>query len=304
MSGEETAPPAEGTIETGLAAEGELRWVAADISSPLEYVRRRLDLYPVAAAALGRCLAAAPMLLRLTSRFGLRRAERLVIEVDGAGPLRKVMAESDEAGNLRGLVGNGQPGMVATGEGKLPVGEAVGLPGQLRVLKEFADGGRYQSQTELVSGEIGLDVAHYLEQSEQRRSAVLLGVLARPDGVAAAGGLVVEVLPGATEETVAGIESNIAAIAGVSRVLEHGGVDGIVEAVLGSSRPRRHERQGLRYRCRCERQRLRQQLVLLSAEDLDELHVSGEAITAECGFCGEVYVFEPEELGVGGEVVN
>src|SRR4029079_12789365 len=148
------------------------RWGVVEITGVVEEARRRLDLSPVASAALGRTLAGSALLLSLAPKS----LHRLVLEVHGDGPLGRVLAEADPEGNLRGMVGDPRVDLPATPAGKLAVGRGVGR-GTLRVLRELAAGGSYHSQVELVSGEIGDDLAHYLEQSEQIRSAGLLGVL-------------------------------------------------------------------------------------------------------------------------------
>ena len=149
---------------------------------------------------------------------------------------------------------------------------------------------------QLVSGEIGADLAHYLRQSEQTPSAVLVGVLTRQEGVAAAGGLIVEALPKAPENVVADLEKNLAGARDVSRVLEQGGVAALKEACLSGFDPQPLESQGVRYHCRCSRERLLGHLLGLSEEQLEELDIGSEAAQAECGFCGEVYFFQPSEL--------
>ena len=148
-------------MEAGLAAGGQVRWVTTDITAPLEFIRRRRDLSPVAAAALGRSLAGAAMLLRIA----VKTPVRLVLEIRGSGPLGKVMAEADPSGNLRGLVSEPQVDVPHYANGKLAVGTAIG-GGILQVLREYDGGSRYHSQVELVSGEIGADLAHYLQQSD------------------------------------------------------------------------------------------------------------------------------------------
>jgi molecular chaperone Hsp33 len=292
---EPLAPPAEpfarGGLRTGLAGDGGLRWAAADLTAVIETARARLDLSPVAAAALGRCLAGSALLLRLAAKA----PTRLVVEVKGDGPLGRVIAEADDAGNLRGMVGDPRAQVEPTAQGKLAVGRAVGR-GMLRVLREH-EGGSYHSQVELVSGEIGEDLSHYLEQSQQVRSAVLLGVLARPFGVAAAGGMIVEVLPGAAEEAVDRLERNVAAAGGVSRLVEEGGVGRVLGAVLDGLAPREVEERTLHYRCRCSRERLRRHLALLDADDLAALRLDDGAVEAECVFCASRYRFAADELG-------
>ena len=289
--GGEAGVAPERRLQLGMAGQGALRWVAADVTDIVREVRDRLDLTPVAAAALGRAVAGASMLLRLATKT----PSRLVLDIRGDGPLRQVLVEVDEHGNIRGTVGDPRVVVPDLPNTKLAVGNAVGS-GQLRVLREFGDGGNYHSHVRLVSGEIGEDLAHYLAQSEQSRSAVLVGVLGRKTGVAAAGGVIVEVLPGAPEEVVARLESNLAGMAGVSWLLEEGGVDRVLDAALAGLDRELKETGPLRYRCRCSRERLLQHLVLLSADDRDYLAEEDGAIEADCVFCGNHYRFTREEL--------
>jgi molecular chaperone Hsp33 len=281
----------DGILEAGMAAGGHLRWVAVDLTAPVEFIRRRRDLSPISSAALGRALAGAAMLLRLSSKT----PHRLVLEIRGDGPLRKVMTEAEPNGNLRGLVSEPRVDLPAYPNGKLAVGKAIGS-GILQILREYDGGGRYHSQVQLVSGEIGADLAHYLQQSEQTRSAVLVGVLTRPEGVVAAGGLIVEPLPDAPEPVIAHLERNLAAAREASRLLETGGMAALKAGCLDGLEPQRLESQAVRYHCRCSRERLLGQLLGLSAEQLEELGIGSEVAQAECGFCGEVYLFQPSEL--------
>jgi molecular chaperone Hsp33 len=283
------SPP--GGLEMGLAAGGDLRWVAVDLSEPVRHARDRLDLSPVAAAALGRSLAAAAMLLRLTEKTPVR----VVLEVKGDGPIRQVLAEAGDDGSLRGSVGN--PAVVVPDypDTKLAVGHAVG-GGVLRVWRELEQGRPYYSQVELVSGEIALDVAHYLEQSQQIRTAVLLGVLTRKEGVAAAGGLIVEVLPGASEESIRCLEGNIAVSEGVSRAVEAASLDGVKELLLAGLDPVIHEARELRYHCRCSRERLQRLLTALAEQEEEPLHEEGRPVEVRCEFCGQSYAYQPSEI--------
>ncbi len=281
---------AEGKLLVGRAAGGSLAWAAADVTVVVEEARRRLDFSPLATAACGRALAGAALLLRLTRK----ETDRLVLEIRGNGPLRLVIAEVDAEGNLRGMVGQPKVDLPLTPAGKMPVGPGIGK-GLLRVHRE-QDGASYQSQVQLVTGEIGTDLAHYLEQSEQTRSAVLVGVLAKPGGVTAAGGMIVEVLPGAEDQAIAALETNIRGLDGVSRRLEAEGLGGLAGALLAGLDPEVGETRPLRYRCRCSRERLRQHLILLSADDRGHLLHEDGTTEAECVFCGEIYRFTAGEL--------
>jgi molecular chaperone Hsp33 len=287
----ETTTSAQGRLELGMAGAGAFRWAVVDLTDVVQEARDRRDMGPVATAALGRCMAGAALLLRLATKT----PSRLGIEVRGDGPILRVFAEADKQGNLRGLVGAPLVDVPHLPNTKLAVGSAVGK-GLLRVLREYEGRGGYHSQVELVNGEIGDDLAHYLEQSEQTRSAVLLGVLGKPQGVAAAGGMIVEVLPGASEAAIARLEENIAGIRGVSELLEAGGIPHVVETVLAGLDRELKETAPMQYRCRCSREKLLQQLVLLSAEDRDYLRREDGTLDADCGFCGEHYVFMPDEL--------
>ena len=282
---------AQGRLELGLAGNGSLRWAVVDLTEVLREARDRRDLGPVSTAALGRTLAGAALLLRLATKT----PTRLVLDVRGDGPLRQVMAEADEEGNLRGLVGEAHVDVPHRPDGKLNVGGAVGK-GFLRVLREHNSGANYHSQVELVNGEIGEDLAHYLDQSEQTPSAVMLGVLARPEGVAAAGGMIVEVLPGASDEALSTLQQNISRVPGISHLIDEGGIPGVLETVLSGLDHEVKEVRPLRYRCRCSRERLLHHLILLSSEDRDYLREEDGTIDADCVFCGEHYRFAPEEL--------
>lgn len=285
------AMTAQGDLEVGLAGGGWLRYGVADLGDVVEEARERLDLSPIASAALGRSYAASALLLRMAEKT----PSRLVFELRGDGPIRSVLVETDVEGNLRGTVGERRVDLPHRPDGKLPVGEALGS-GTLRVIRERLDGGSYASQVELVSGEIGLDVAHFLHQSEQRRSAVLLGVLTRPAGVASAGGTIVEVLPGAPETVVSALEANLAGVGGVSRLFEDGGLERVLDTVFAGLGREVAERRRLHHRCRCSGERLRDHLAMLPAEELSGLTTDEGRVEGACVFCGSVYSFDPEEL--------
>ncbi len=279
-----------GELRLGVAARGDLRWTAVDVTAPLEEARLALDLSPLAAVAMGRALAAAALLLRFTTK----QPGKLVLEVLGDGPLGKVMAEADSDGRLRGLVG--QPQLPSSADGSLALAPVVG-GGTLRVTQENARG-RYSSHVELVSGEIGKDLVHFLEQSQQIHSAALLGVLPRPSGIAAAGGVLVEAFPGAPEQTLAALEGNIAGLDGVSAELDAAGIGGLCAKLLAGFDRDELERHTLRYRCRCDREQLRRQLATLSSEDLGSIADAGGRFTAVCAFCAASYTFDRDELRI------
>lgn len=191
------------------------------------------------------------------------------------------------------------------GAGLLDVGAGLGK-GILRVLRQKDpskfDGGLYESKVPLLEGKgLSHQLSHFLEQSEQTRSAVLLGVLVKPEGVAAAGGLMLEALPGTDEDLAMALESRLADLDAVSRLLEEGGTDKLRAEVLGAMDQELLETNEISYRCSCDRERFRLHIVGLSADDRE--HVLAERddapIEVECNFCGELYRFSPEEISPG-----
>ena len=279
-----------GELQLGVAGRGDLRWAVADVSGPLEAIREALDVSPIAAVALGRALAAAALLLR----FSTKETGQLVFEVMGDGPLGKVLAEVDSHGRMRGLVG--EPRLATPEDGSLAVGWAVGQ-GMLRVTR-VSSRERYSSQVELVSGELGKDLVHFLEQSQQIRSAALLGVLPQSTGIAAAGGLLVEAFPGVAEETLQHLETNIQSLPGVSACLQEGGLATLRDTVLAGLDGEELERHPLVYRCRCKRDSVVVPMQRFSIEELDSLTDASGMIYAECAFCGTRYEIERQELAV------
>ncbi len=276
-----------GRLEVGLAAAGSLRWVAADITPALEEARRRFDLSPISAVALGRTLTGAALLRRIF----LKVPSRILLEVRGDGPLGQVIAEADEEGALRGTVG--APRLETPPEG-MKIARLLGS-GILRVTRQNGRS-RYTGEVALVSGELGDDLTHYLQKSEQIRSAVLLGVLPKPAGIAAAGGLMVEALPGTEEEVIERLELNIRSIEGVSFLLDSGGVPALERAVLEGLGREVLETQAIEYRCRCSREKLLAKLIPLAERELDALLDADGRCEATCAFCNARYLYTADEL--------
>ncbi|MDA8019756.1 MAG: Hsp33 family molecular chaperone HslO [Thermoanaerobaculia bacterium] len=280
---------ATGSLRLGIA--GDLRWAVVDLSEPAEYLRARLDLAPIPAVALGRAMSAAALLLRFSSK----NPGTLRFEILGEGPLGRLMVEVDDEGLLRATVAEQRFGFE---DGSLDVGRAVG-DGTLRVTQTFPGSEPWVSQVKLVSGEIGQDLVHFLHQSQQVRSAALLGVLPTPDGIAAAGGLLVEALPGADDQQVRQLEQRIDALDGIGTLLEQGGADRLAEELLASFEPEELERHTLRYGCRCSRESLRQRLLSLPAEDLTEAVDEKGTCVVVCAYCDGSIAFGPDDLGLG-----
>ncbi len=276
--------------------------VAAETGDVVEEARLRHGLSPTATAALGRALTGALLLAQLLLKTP---RERLTLRVEGTGPLGGLVAEADAFGNVRGYVKNPQAEVPLREDGKLNVGELVGA-GFLRVDRSLAGGEIYTSTVPLVSGEIAEDLAHYLWQSEQIPSALLLGVRVRGEGeVEMAGGVAVQVVPGAPEAVVGRLEANLAGLPGLTPLLREKGLEGALAAIfqgLGYAptdlRALGYPLNGIpaQFRCRCSREKALEALVFFTPEEREEMIVKDGGAEVVCHWCGEVYRFRPEEI--------
>jgi len=284
-----------GRVVRGLAGDGAFRVLAAETTDVVEEARRRHGLSPTATAALGRALTGAALLAFLLSKTP---RERVTLKIEGEGPLGHLVAEAGVDGRVRGYVGHPEADVPLSEKGKLDVGRLIG-PGELRVMRSLPNGEIYDSSVPLVSGEIAEDLAHYLLKSEQIPSAVLLGVRVSPEGpVEAAGGMVVQVLPGAPEEAIARLEENLKGLPGFSALLKEKGLLGAVREVLkglGFEPTDLGEGIPIRFACRCDREKARDSLRFFGPEELREMAEEGGAEVV-CRWCGEVYRLSPEEL--------
>lgn len=275
------------------SADGSILAFAASGARLCEQARRRQDLWPTAAAATGRVLVATALLALPLKDGGV------TVRVVGDGPLGGILAAATPEGDVRGYAVHGQVDLPPRPDGKLDVGGAVGRNGVLRVTRESALGRPYTGSAPLVSGEIAEDFASYFLRSEQVPSLVALGVLVGRGGrVRAAGGLIVQVLPGAAGGVAERLEANAQRIGAISRALDAGAAPrALVEAALQGFAPRVLERRPLRFRCRCGRRRLAGVLRGLPAADLRAMRVEDGGAEVVCHFCGRRYRFTAAELG-------
>jgi len=278
-------------LDRSLSADGTVRGFAAVTTDLVEEARGRHGTLPTATAALGRGLTAA-LLLGGLSKTG----ERLSIEVSGDGPLGVLLAEATDGG-VRGFVSRPKTDL-PTRRGKLDVGGAIGR-GILCVMRVPATPGPpYRSIVPLVSGEIGVDVARYLVDSEQTPSVVGVGVWVGPDGrVGAAGGYLLQAMPGASDDAIARLEENVAAAPTPSELVREG-LDGsaILVRLMRGLEPRDLERRPVAYRCRCSQRRALGACAAMGREDLQRVLASDRRAEVVCEFCGARYEVGEEAL--------
>lgn len=273
----------------GTAADGGIRAVGVISTRLTEEARQRHQLSYVATAALGRTMAAG---LLLASNMKQPQA-RVNIRVKGNGPLAGILVDAGLDGTVRGYVHNPKVELPPSATGKLDVGRAVGQEGYLYVIRDNGYGYPYSSTVELVSGEIGEDVIHYLATSEQTPSALTLGVYVNAQGVTASGGLLIQVLPKAVRDQalVATLESRLTHLAGFTPLLRAGKtLPEIFEDLLGDMGLNIFpQRQLVSFRCRCSPERMLGALKLLGQTELEDMIMKDNGAEATCDFCNEVY---------------
>jgi molecular chaperone Hsp33 len=254
--------------------------------------RGRHQTAPTASAALGRTLTAGLLLGSM-----LKEDEKLSLQFLGNGPLRGIFVDANPRGEVRGFVYHPRTHLPIR-QGKLDVGGAVGK-GTLTVIRSQPWAKEpYRSILPIVSGEIGSDIAHYLLRSEQIPSAVSLGVFVQPDEVvAAAGGFVVQIIPGASEETIAQLEANVARARPVSQLVREGATpQEILNHVLAGFGPDVVGEIPVRFACRCSRERVLGTLVALGQAEVQDLLATEGQAEVTCEFCNEHYTVDREEL--------
>ena len=262
-----------------------------------EMVQRAREIHhtsPVATAALGRTLMAASMMgQQIKEKDG-----SVTIRINGGGPLGSILAVSDSDGNVRGYVQNGQIDVPLKGPAKLDVGWAVGTAGSLTVIKDLRMKEPYVGTIPLVSGEIAEDITAYFAESEQIPTACALGVLVEKDlSVAAAGGYLIQLLPGASDADIDKIEAGIAQVGQVTHHLSQGvSPEELLRMVLCSFDLETLESVPVSYRCYCCRERMRSALASMGKEELRALIAEQGRAEMTCQFCDAVHVFEKEEL--------
>ncbi|KAM3089604.1 Hsp33 family molecular chaperone HslO [Phormidesmis sp. 146-35] len=278
------------------AADGGIRAVGVITTRLTDEAKQRHHLSYVSTAALGRTMAAGLLLASSMKREG----SRVNIRIRGDGPIGGVMADAGADGTVRGYVDNPHVELPPNAQGKLDVGGAVGQDGYVYVVRDIGYGYPYSSTVELISGEVGDDITHYLVTSEQTPSALVLGVFVGAEGVTAAGGILIQIMPKAASdpELVALLESRLASLKGFTPLLQAGKtLPTILEDLLGDlGLEILPETQLVRFHCGCSFDRVLGALKLLGQVELQDMIEKDEGAEAICHFCGEVYKADRDHL--------
>ena len=277
----------------GMTMDGMVKVVAIRSTEMVREGARLQGTTPNATAAFGRALTAASMM------GNMQKVDNgsMTLQIKGDGPIGGIVCVSDPTGNVRGYVYNSNVPLVEKHPGKLDVGSTVGA-GTLTVIRDLQMKEPYVGSIQLVSGEIGDDVTAYFAQSEQTPTACALGVLVDRDmSVKVAGGYLIQLLPGATDETITAVETGIQRSGAVTAMLEQGMTpEDILGQVCGDLGVVFMETTEVGYKCYCSRDRVTAALISLGRKELTEIADEGKTFPVECQFCDRVYKFTPEDI--------
>lgn len=280
-------------IIRATAADGQIRAFAATTRELVEFARSAHNTSPVATAALGRLLTGGAMMGVMMKGD----KDLLTIKINGDGPIEGLTVTADSKGGVKGYAYNPGVMLPPNKQGKLDVGGALGV-GVLSVIKDIGLKEPYEGQTILVTSEIAEDLTYYFATSEQTPSSVALGVLMNRDNtVRQAGGFILQLLPGASEEIISGLEDKLATISSITSLLDEGKTpEMILEYILGDFGLEILDKVPTGFHCNCSKGRIEKALISVGKKELQEMIDDGKTIEVNCHFCNKNYPVTVEEL--------
>ena len=279
----------------GISENGGIVFYGVDSTEIVREMERLHKTSAVTTAALGRLLTAASMvgiMLKSTQ-------DSVTLQIKGGGPAGRLLAVSDGTGNVKGYVEHPVVELPPRADGHLNVGAAVGKDGTLDVIRDLGMREPYIGQVPLTSGEIAEDITNYYAVSEQIPTVCALGVLVDPNtnGVLLAGGLLIQVLPGALPQDIEKLEANIATLEPVTTMLAKGmTVEQMVDTALTGFEVEKLEEIPVHYACTCSREKYYNALATLEPDEIDTLPAVDGKVEAVCPYCCRKYYFTKEEL--------
>lgn len=280
-------------IVKSLAYDGEIRAYAALTTESVQEAQTRHYTWPTASAAMGRTMTATLLMGSM-----LKGEQKLTVTVDGKGPIGRIIADADAEGNVRAYVDKPQTHFPLNEQGKLDVRRAVGTDGSIQVVKDIGMKDYFSGASPIVSGELGEDFTYYFATSEQTPSSVGLGVLVNPDNsIKAAGGFIIQVMPGAKDETVTKLENAINNMQPVSKLIEQGLTpEGILKEILGEDNVQILETMQAQFECNCSHEKFLNAIKGLGEDEIQDMIKEDHGAEAICHFCGNKYNYSEAEL--------
>lgn len=280
------------------AYDGLIRAYAVRSTKMIEEMQRRQDSWATATAALGRTMTIASMMGAM-----LKNEQTLTAKVEGNGPIGAMIVDSNAKGDVRGYVTNPHVHFDLNEVGKLDVARAVGVQGHLSIVKDLGLKEHFTGQVPLVSGEISEDFTYYYAHSEQIPSAIGAGVLINPDhSVKAAGGFIIQVMPGAEDELIDELEQQIAQFPPISQLVAEGSTpEEILSELLKQTTIKTHETMPVQFKCKCSVERIERAIAGLGELEIKKMIEEDGGAEATCHFCNERYNLSIEDLQ---EIIN
>lgn len=283
-----------GKLVRYITTDGSAYVIAADTTDAVAEAERIHKTSAVNSAALGRLMTAASIMGSMLKGD----TDSVTLRINGSGPAGSIIAVSDSSGNMRGYVQNPVVEIPLNSAGKLDVKGAVGTNGTLYVMKDMGLSEPYIGQSEIVSGEIAEDITNYYATSEQTPTVCALGVLVNTDlTIAAAGGFLIQLLPGCPDNVIDTIENSVKGIDPVTVMLQNKmTVDDLAKRAMQGLEIEKLDESTVRYKCDCSRKKVEAALISTGKESLEQMADSGQNTTVECHFCDKIYTFTPDDI--------
>lgn len=277
-----------------LAYDGKVSVICAKTTNMVDDARKTHDLSPLATAALGRTITMAAIM----GTEMKNTQDKLTLQIKGSGPIEMMVAVANNFPKVKAFVGNPHVDLPLNDIGKLDVGNAVGSEGYINVIKDIGMKEPYIGVSPLVSGEIAEDFANYFVNSEQRESAIALGVLVDKNGVKSSGGYLIQLMPGSTEEEISKIEQAVFKAGAISKMLdEELTLTQIAKKITGDENIQIVDESITPiYECDCSKEHMKDALATIGKEELKDIIEKEGKAELVCHFCNKKYEFSKEEL--------
>lgn len=276
-----------------LAYGGFVRAYAVNATETIAEAQRRHDTWNTSSAALGRTMIGALML-----GATLKGEDKMTVKIEGNGPAGAIVVDSNGKGDVKGYIKNPHISLPLNEVGKIDVRGAVGTEGMFTVIKDLGLKEPFSGQTPIVSGEIGEDFTYYLAVSEQIPSAVGVSVLVdTDDSIKTAGGFMIQIMPGASDEIIDQIEARLKETARISTLLDEGQTpEEILQKLLATDDVEFLETLPVRFKCDCSKEKFASAIITLGAEQIQELIDQDHGAEAVCAFCNNKYEYSEADL--------
>jgi len=275
------------------AFNGMVRAYAISSTEMVKEAQERHDTWATASAALGRTMTITTMMGAM-----MKGDDTITVKIEGGGPIGAIIVDGNASGGTRGYVKNPHVDFDLNKNGKLDVARAVGDQGTLSITKDVGLKDFFTGEVPIISGEISEDFTYYFANSEQIPSAVASGVLVNPDhSILAAGGFIIQVMPGAEEDMITQLEEQIQSFPAISSLIQEGKTpQQILEVLFGEEELKILETLPVEFRCKCSKERLERAIVGLGNEEIQQMIDEDHGAEATCHFCNQTYHFSEEEL--------